>query len=331
MVSLSVNVYRGKLIESKHQIISSIKDIEGNIILSTNNENDFIYPRSSIKIFQALPFINSNAPIKFKLNEKNIAIACSSHKGETQHLGVLNKWITKINICIADLKCGIHNPIDLPSSNNLLLGGETPTQLHNNCAGKHLGMISGCLANNLSYKNYVDFDHPYQRLIRESLEIFMGSKINKNCVGIDGCSAPQYAFLLNHLSDSMINLIKEKNNNNEYSKAINTILLSINKFPELIGGGNSFDSEIIKITKGRIFCKGGAEGVLLFADFSKKIGGVIKVLDGNDRAKPSITMKIFSQLNLLSHKEEKSLEYWSEEPLYNHAKKTIGKIIAEIK
>ena len=191
-------------------------------------------------------------------------------------------------------------------------------------------MISGCLANNMSYDNYVDFDHPYQKLIRESLEIFMGSQIKQKCVGMDGCSAPQYAFLLNHLTDSMINLIKEKNNTNEYSKAINTILLSINKFPQLIGGRKSFDSEVIKITKGRIFCKGGAEGVLLFADFSKKIGGAIKVLDGNDRAKPSITMKIFSKFNLLSHTEEKSLKHWSVEPLYNYAKKKIGKIVAKI-
>ena len=330
MVSLSVNVYRGKLVESKHQVISLVKDTDGNILLSTNNENELVYPRSSIKIFQAIPFINSNAHLKYKLNKKNIAIACSSHKGETRHLNVLNEWINKINISIKDLKCGIHNPIDLPSSNNLLLGGKTPTQLHNNCAGKHLGMISGCLANNMSYNNYVDFDHPYQKLIRQTLEIFMGSKIQKNYIGIDGCSAPQYAFLLSHLSDSMINLIKEKNNNNEYSKAINIIVSSINKFPKLISGRNSFDSEVIKITKGRIFSKGGAEGVLLFADFAKKIGGVIKVIDGNDRAIPSITMKIFSQFSLLSNKEEKLLQHWTIEQIYNHNKKNIGQIVAKI-
>ena len=330
MVSLSVNVYRGKVVESKHQVISLIKDTDGNVLLSTNNDNELVYPRSSIKIFQAMPFINSNAHLKYKLNEKNIAIACSSHKGEKQHLDVLNEWIIKINIHIKDLMCGIHNPLDLSSSNNLLLGGKTPNQLHNNCAGKHLGMISGCLANNMRYDNYVDFDHPYQKLIRQTLETFMGFKIQKNCIGTDGCSAPQYAFLLNHLSNSMINLIKEKNNNDKYSKAINIILSSINKYPKLIGGRNSFDSEVIKITKGRIFCKGGAEGVLLFADFIKKIGGVIKVIDGNDRARPSITMKIFSQFNLLSKKEEKLLQHWAVEKIYNHNKKNVGKIIAKL-
>ena len=330
MFSLSVNVYRGKLVESKHKIISLVKDIDGKILLSTNNKNELVYPRSSIKIFQAIPFINSNAHLKYKLTGKNIAMACSSHRGETQHLNVLNEWINKININIQDLKCGIHNPIDLQSSNNLLLGGKPSNQLHNNCAGKHLGMISGCLANNMTYKNYVNFNHPYQNLIRQTLENFMGSKIQKNCIGIDGCSAPQYAFLLNNLSDSMINLIKEKNNNNKYSKAINIILLSINKFPKLIGGRNSFDNDIIKITKGRIFCKGGAEGVLMFADFIKKIGGVIKVIDGNDRARPSITMKIFSKLNLLSRKEEKLLQHWTIEKIYNHNKKNVGRIVAKI-
>ena len=330
MVSLSVNVYRGELVESKHRVISLVKDIDGNALLSTNNENELVYPRSSIKIFQAIPFINSNAHLKYSLTEKNIAIACSSHRGETQHLNVLNEWINKINIHIQDLKCGIHNPIDLKSSNNLLLGGTSSNQLHNNCAGKHLGMISGCLANNMSYKNYVKFDHPYQKLIRQSLETFMGSKIQKKCIGTDGCSAPQYAFSLNHLSDSMINLIKEKNNNSKYSKAINIILSSINKFPKLIGGRNSFDSQVIKVTKGRIFCKGGAEGVLLFADFIKKIGGVIKVIDGNDRARPSITMKIFSHLGLLSSKEKILLQHWTVEKIYNHNKKNVGQIVAKI-
>ena len=61
MVSLSVNVYRGKVVESKHQVISLIKDTDGNVLLSTNNDNELVYPRSSIKIFQAIPFINSNA------------------------------------------------------------------------------------------------------------------------------------------------------------------------------------------------------------------------------------------------------------------------------
>ena len=103
-----------------------------------------------------MPFINSGAKKKFDLNEKNIAIACASHCGEPAHLRALSDWLKNINLSVNDLKYGVHNPINLESSNNLLLSGRKPTQLHNNCSGKHLAMLSGCLANKMEYKNYLD-------------------------------------------------------------------------------------------------------------------------------------------------------------------------------
>lgn len=330
MVSLSALVYRGKLIESKHKAICLVKDISNKVVLSTINEGRLVYPRSAIKIFQALPFINSNAHVLFDLSEEIIALSCSSHTGETKHMLVLNEWIHKIGINIDQLKCGFHNPLNEISANKLLLSGNTPTQLHNNCAGKHLGMISGCLANKMCIDNYLDFNHPYQKLIKESLENFMEVQIQDKCIGIDGCNAPQYAFPLENMATSMVNLIKEKENTNRVSNMINTILSAITKFPLLVGGTNRFDSEIIQSTKGRIFCKGGAEGVLLFADFTKKIGGVIKILDGNARAIPTIAMKLFIELKILSENEITELSHWTKQILTNHAKKNIGKIIAEL-
>ena len=125
-------------------------------------------------------------------------------------------------------------------------------------------------------------------------------------------------------------LLIRKTKKNEYSKAICTLLNSIAKYPLLIGGKKRFDSEVIKHTQGRIFCKGGAEGVLLFADTSKNIGGVIKIEDGNERAIPPLAMKIFFKLKLLSSDEKRNLIRWTEQILYNHAKKTVGKISAKI-
>ena len=331
MVSLSTQVFRGNLVESKHEAICLVKDSSNQVIFSTNNENDLIYPRSAIKVFQALPFIKSKAHTLLNLNEESIAMACSSHAGEQKHLDILNKWLKKINISISQLQCGIHNPLDEKSSNNLLLSGNSPSQLHNNCAGKHLGMISGCIANKMDFSEYIKFDHPYQKLIRNSLEKYMEYKIKKNSIGTDGCNAPQYAFPLTNIATSMINLIKAKNVNNNNSLAIKTIINSINKFPILIGGHNRFDSNVIKTTKGRIFCKGGAEGVLLFANFTKKIGGIIKILDGNNRAIPSTAMEVFSNLKMLSNKEKLKLSKWKAQMLFNHAGKKVGKIITKLK
>ena len=114
-----------------------------------------VYPRSAIKIFQALPFINARAHNLFNLNEENIAISCASHCGEEEHIRVLNEWIVKIKISVDQLKCGIHNPLNEKSSNDLLLSGNKPSQLHNNCAGKHLGMISGCIANKMDFNKFL--------------------------------------------------------------------------------------------------------------------------------------------------------------------------------
>ena len=330
MISLKTFIQRGNLTESIHEAKCLIKDSKHNILLSTGNDQNLVYPRSAIKIFQAVPFIVSKAHKKIGLNKKKIAISCASHCGEPQHLATLSSWINKIKLPIESLKCGIHNPINIVSSNNLLLGGNLPTQLHNNCAGKHLAMISGCIASKISFKDYVNYNHPYQKLIRDSLEYFMGSSIQKKCIGTDGCGAPQYAFTVSSLANSMINLVKEKNNNNDYSDPINILLDAINKFPELIGGKNRFESEIIKFTKGKIFCKMGAEGVLLFADIKKNTGGLIKIIDGNERAIPPIAMKIFSKLNLLDSKEKKNLDHWIKPRIYNHAKKEIGEIFAKI-
>jgi len=330
MISLFAYVFRGKLIESKHHAVCLVKNIYYKNILSTNSDKDLIYPRSAIKIFQALPFINSNAYNLFKLNEKIIAISCSSHAGESQHINVLKNWLTKTNIKLSQLKCGIHNPLNEKSSNNLLLSNKTPSQIHNNCSGKHLGMISGCMANKMNIKNYINLDHPYQKLIRNVLESFMELKIKKKSIGIDGCGAPQYAFPLANISTSMINLIKEKKSKSMYSDSINKALSSINKFPILIGGHDRFDSDVIKITKGRIFCKGGAEGVLLFADFNKKVGGAIKITDGNNRAIPSITIQVFIKLKLLTKNEIKKLDHWRVQKIFNHRKKEVGKIVANL-
>ena len=172
-------IQRGSLVESCHMAKCLVKDLNDRILLSSNNDQEFIYPRSAIKIFQALPFVNSGAHKKFDLGEKILAISCSSHCGELKHLKILNNWLKKINLPLENIKCGIHNPINLKSSNDLYLGGHKPSQLHNNCSGKHLAMLSGCLSNKMKYENYLDVNHPYQGLIRDSIEYFTASSIQK--------------------------------------------------------------------------------------------------------------------------------------------------------
>ena len=331
MVKINTYIKRGNIIESIHNSKCVISDYNSKIILSTNNDNDLVFPRSAIKIFQAIPFIRSRAHKKFNLTQKQIAISCASHCGELEHIKILEEWIKKLKINKKILKCGIHNPLNKISSNKLLLSGKKPSELHNNCAGKHLGMISGCLANGITTKNYTEIKHQYQKNIRESLEFFTETKITKKQYGIDGCSAPQYAFPLKKLSISMINLLKQYNEKNYYTYEVKTLLDSVIKYPNLTGSKNIYPSQLMSASNGKIFSKGGAEGVLLFAHKDKKIGGVIKVKDGNERALPSIANEIFRKLKILNKQELKKLSKWTNEKLSNHANINIGEIYTKIK
>ena len=331
MAKIKTYVTRGNIVESIHESKCLILDNNNKVLFTTNHENDLIYPRSAMKAFQAIPFIISRANEKYKLTEKQIAISCSSHYGEQEHIKVIKQWIKKLGISEKLLLCGTHNPLNLLSSNKLLLSGIKPNQIHNNCAGKHLGMISACLMYNYNIKNYVNLNHPYQIQIRKILKYFMQCQISQKQKGVDGCSAPQYAFPLKNLSTAMINLIKNFNEENEYTNEIRLILNSIKKYPTLTGSKTKYDSQLMLATKGKMFAKWGAEGVLMFAHKSKKVGGVIKVKDGNERALPSASNAILKKLKILNKKELKILSNWSNQQLYNHAKIKIGNIFTILK
>ena len=331
MAKIKTYIKRGKIIESMHESKCIIMDYNYKNIFSTNNDNDFVYPRSSIKIFQAIPFIKSKAYKKFKLSQKQIAIACSSHCGESEHLKVLEEWIKKIKINKNILQCGTHNPLNLQSSHKLLTSGKKLSTLHNNCAGKHLAMITTCMISEMDINKYLEMNHPHQKIIRNYLEYFTEEKISNYQKAVDGCSAPQYAFRLKNLCIAMINLLKHFLETKDFSSEIKILLNAIQKHPNLTGSKHIYPSQLMSATNGKIFCKGGAEGVLLFAHKEMKIGGVIKVCDGNERALPSIANQIFKKLKILNGKELRKLSKWSNEKIFNHAKINVGKIYTEIK
>ena len=248
MSKLKTLIFRENIVESFHDIKCHIKSFTGENIFSTNDEKDLIYPRSSIKIFQSIPFLESNAINLYNLNTKQIALSCSSHCGEKFHLKELVSWLKKINLKASDLKCGIHNPLHKTSSEKLFLSGQKPFQLHNNCAGKHLAMLTSCVANNYPIKNYVDFNHPHQKQVRKTFSNFIEDNISVKNYGIDGCSAPQYAFTILQLGNALSNLLKIYNNNYKLSKNIQIVIESILSNPKFIGGSNNLDSNLIEIS-----------------------------------------------------------------------------------
>jgi L-asparaginase II len=317
---------RGNFTESIHNIKCYLGSVNDETLYSTEDDNDIIYPRSAIKIFQGIPFATSKAIDLFNLNKKQVALSCSSHCGEKFHIKELKNWLEKTKLKPSDLKCGIHNPIDEKSSEEIFRANLKSFQVHNNCAGKHLAMLSSCLVNNYPIENYLDFDHPHQNNIRNIFNKFTENKIIKNNYGIDGCSAPQYAFKIKNLVTALKNLFNSYDGNFEYSENVKFIINSILDNPLFIGGTKNLDSNLIKISNKKIFCKGGAEGVFLFLHLKKGIFGVLKVIDGNERVLPSALYALFKKLKILTKEELEAFNSWNDFNLYNHAKVKVGDI-----
>ena len=192
-------------------------------------------------------------------------------------------------------------------------------------------MLTSCLINNQSITNYLDYNHAHQKNIRKIFNKFTESKLSKKNFSLDGCSAPQYSFKIKSISKALNNLIKSYKNNYEYTDQVRTLVNSILINPEFIGGTVSFDTKVIKASKGKIFCKSGAEGVFLFIDIQKEISGVIKITDGNERAIPISIINIFKKLKIMNTEELKNLENKEKFELQNHAGRNIGRISLKMK
>tara|TARA_Y100000768_G_scaffold276403_1_gene211947 strand:- start:632 stop:1624 length:993 start_codon:yes stop_codon:yes gene_type:complete len=321
---------RAKTIESVHDVQLLVVNSDEKVILSSGNANDLIYPRSSIKIFQAIPFVESYSKNIYKLNQKCFALACSSHRGESYHIKELSNWIKKIGVSKKKLKCGIHNPLNLNAAESLFRSNKTINELHNNCAGKHLAMITSCLINNYNINNYLDFDHPHQINIRKVFEKFTNKKIKKINFGIDGCSAPQYSFKISDIAKMLVNLNKSYANKFEYNEEVKLLINSIINNPLYIGGSDSLDSRIMSISNNKIFCKGGAEGVFLFTELNKGIAGVIKITDGNERAIPPVIYSLFKKFKIMNKNQLEKFKKFYNSKIINHAKITVGSIKTKI-
>ncbi|MEA3327458.1 MAG: asparaginase [Chloroflexota bacterium] len=330
-----VEVSRGDIVESVHYGAFCIVDSRGKEIASEGNPELMTYPRSSMKPFQALPFIERGGDSAFNFTGQEIAIMCASHAGTDLHTAVIKKMHEKIGISEADLACGASWPHDAQTRLMMKMAGEKPSPLRHNCSGKHTGMLAHACLRGLDKENYLDPNHPVQVTIRQVLGEMVGLAPDEMPLGIDGCSAPVYGIPLRAMAQAVASLADPIKLDPVRREACNKITMAMMNNPVMIAGEGMFDTELMTRLSGKVFSKGGAEGYQIVGimpgvieEGSPGIGIAVKIADGDhkSRARSCVILTILSTLGVLSEKDLEQMTAFGCIPIYNARQLVVGQV-----
>jgi L-asparaginase II len=201
-----IEVRRGELVESRHRGAVAIADTHGSLLFALGEVSRPVFPRSAIKAFQALPLVESGAAEALNLRDAELAVACASHSGDPVHLEAVRSILAKAEIDEGMLACGAHWPLGERAASDLILARERPRAIHNNCSGKHAGMLAAALQLGLDPGGYERPDHPLQQEIKRILSEICGVDLDRAEMGIDGCSVPTFALPLASLATGFARL-----------------------------------------------------------------------------------------------------------------------------
>ena len=304
--AILANVIRGETVESIHRGHLIAIDGKGEKVLTLGLPDTVTFFRSACKPFQALPFITTGACDEFGYSEEEIALACASHSGEARHVRIAKLMLERADLTEAHLRCGTHLPFNEKEAERMQRSGEYPTQLHNNCSGKHAAMLATAKHIGADLASYDAIENPVQQAILETIALFSEVPVKKIKIGVDGCAAPNFALPLSAMARSFINLISPPETFSGTVRAASERLVSaIKSFPELIGGVERLDTMLMQAAPGRLISKVGADGVWLCAVFPCErwpsgLGIGLKVEDGDDRrARPVVAVELLKRLEIL--------------------------------
>ncbi|MCU0904384.1 MAG: asparaginase [Tabrizicola sp.] len=290
-----LEVWRGGLLECSHLGHAVICDAKG-VVEAWGNPQAVIFPRSSAKMIQALPLLETGAAAARGLTDRHLALACASHEGADLHVGMAGRWLADLGLAESDLRCGAHEPNDRTERDRLVRAGEKPCQLHNNCSGKHSGFLT--VTQHLKAgPEYVEIDHPLQKSIRAATEETTGESVAG--WGVDGCSAPNFAMSVEGLAKAMARFAIAREGHGAREGAMHRLTRAMAAHPELVAGEGRACTELMRAMGGRVALKGGAEAVYVAIVPEKGLGIALKVVDGGERASQAAVAALLARIGVL--------------------------------
>ena len=242
---LVVEVLRGPVVESVHHVMVAVVNETGGLLHAWGNPQYSVMPRSAIKMLQALPMIESGAADKFHLDEKQIALACGSHRGEKDHLTSLTQWCEKCHITEKMFACGPHLPYNEEAAQDFIRRNQKPTVLCNNCAGKHAALIATCLHLGEDPQGYESYEHNAQKRLRKVLTETTKFDHGKAAHGVDGCGIPTYSIPLQNIATGMAVFVNSKESATRRA-ACERLTTAVRNHPFYLSGSGEFTTAVIE-------------------------------------------------------------------------------------
>jgi L-asparaginase II len=312
-------VTRGGIVESRHSGSFAVVDAAGRLLQSAGDIAAPVFPRSAIKAFQCIPVIESGAADHYGFTEEEIALACASHSGEPEHVRVARSMLKKARTDEEHFECGAHWPTHLETHHDVVRSGGGPLQVHNNCSGKHAGMLALSRQLGANSTDYVKIDHPVQLAIAGAIARYCDVDMKALTWGIDGCSVPTWAFPLRNMALGFARLTK--------SAEGQRIIQAVRKHPFMVAGTGRFDTKLMEAVP-RAFVKTGAEGVYCGCIPHAHIGIALKCDDGAGRAAETAMASLLASLDVWTAEEKEKLQSFTHSDLSNWRHLHVGDLHA---
>lgn len=320
-----VEVRRGAVVESRHAVSIAVADGEGVLRATAGDAELVTFARSAIKPLQALPLVDDGVAETFGFGAAELALACASHSGEPYHVDVAQGMLRRIGLDEHALACGAHPPMHEVSAQRLRDMGRGPTRIHNNCSGKHAGMLALARVHDWPIAGYHEIDHPVQQRMLQELTRWSGVAPEDIAIAVDGCGVATFALPLSGMARAFGGLAAAARRG---ENAPATIVRAMTTYPEYVGGTDRLCTELTRASAGRIVAKVGAEGVYCAAVPGAELGIALKVEDGAKRAAEPALLAVLHALGVLSDDEIGVLARFAEPVLCNTRRENVGELRA---
>ncbi len=294
----------------------AVVDAAGTLLAYAGDCEAQTFSRSTLKPFQALPFVAAGGAEHFGFTDSEIALMCASHSGEDIHVQTASSMLTKIGMEAADLRCGVQIPLHF-GKERLPPAGSLFDQLHHNCSGKHVGFLAFCHLCGEDPLRYLEESSELQRAVEAQVAILAGVSRHAMWRGIDGCSAPNWGFPLSRLALLWARLAGAASGTAASDAGLARIYTAMQAHPEMVSGQGRFDLELTKVLDGDGVAKVGADGLFTVAIRSKGMGVAVRIADGSADAAYAVAAWALVQLGIPLDVERGPISRWARPVLRN--------------